>query len=314
MTSKQLSNDPSRLSGLRGDERASHLVRASKTRQSARDSVGRSDGNKGHGYVTTAKVRQALASLNEHDLKVVEILRCVHQASGRQLQHLLYGGGESAGRMARRHLQDLTDRSIVTRLERRPAGVRGGSLGFVYALDVLGQAVVGVPQRRRRPRLPGMPFVAHAVAVTECYVAIRQLEAEGLVDLVSFESEPECWRDFAGPGYVRVLKPDAYVVTASGEFEDRWLLEVDRSTESKARLRTKCLAHIDYYLSGREQAESGIVPRVLWVVPDDCRRGQVVEVLSSLPAEQWQLFMACTDNEIVKVLAGGAGQTSEVVP
>lgn len=314
MTGKEPREHFGRLSALRGSGQPSHLVEPAKSSQSARDSVGRSDARGRRGYVTTLKAREALTRLGERDLRVVETLSIVHLASGRQLQTLVHGDGESAARSARRQLQELTDRGVLTRLERRPGGVRGGSLGYVYALDVLGQAVAGVPQRRRRPRLPGMAFLAHAIAVTDSFVALKQLETAGQLELLAFEAEPDCWRDFAGLGYVRVLKPDAYVVTASGDFEDRWLVEVDRSTESKARLKTKCLAHIDYHLSGREQAESGIAPKVLWVVPDDGRRSQVLEVLGSLPAEHWRLFMVCTVEEFAQVITAGAGETTEVAP
>jgi hypothetical protein len=314
MTSNEQWNDLAHVSGLRGNERASHLLKGKKSSESARDSVGRSDGRKGRRYVTTRKAREALKRLSGRDLEVIDILETVHLASGRQLQTLLHGQGLSAARTARRQLENLTDHGVLTRLERRPRGVRGGSLGYVYALDVLGQAIVGVPQRRRRPRLPGVTFLDHAVTVTDCFVVLKQLEAAGQLELLSFQAEPECWRDFAGPGYVRVLKADAYLVTASDDYEDRWLIEVDRSTESKARLKTKCLAHLDYYLSGREQAESGIAPRVLWVVPDDERQAQLVEVLASLPAEHWQLFMVCPLDRFGDVIIAGAGETSEVAP
>jgi hypothetical protein len=204
------------------------------------------------------------------------------------------------------------DLGVLIRLERRPGGVRGGTLGFVYALDVVGQAIVGVPARRRKPRLPGMPFVAHAVAVTDCFVKLKKLEAASRIEFIEFATEPGCWRYFSGPGgYPRVLKPDAFVITASGEWEDRWLIEVDRGTESPSRLRTKLTTHISYYQSGREQADSDVFPKILWVVPDEPRRSLLIDLLASLPPEHWKLFAVCTDDQFEAAIIGGAGEPAD---
>jgi hypothetical protein len=299
------------VSGLRVNGDDNRLFKSAKVRKSAHDSVVQPGGTSRRGYVTASKAQAINERLDGIDRCIIDVLSTVHLASGRQMQTLLFGEGRSAARIARRHLENLTDQRVVTRMDRRPGGVRGGSLGFVYALDVVGQTIVGVPRRRRRPRLPGMPFVAHALAVTECYATLKQLEDQGLLELISFEAEPECWRDFVGPGgFTRVLKPDAFVITAAGEWEDRWFLEVDRATESKSRLTTKCRAFIDYYLSGREQAVTGVFPRVLWVAPDERRSDQIVDVLASLPAEYWHLFGVCTDEQFGEIIRSGAGEVS----
>jgi Replication-relaxation len=315
MTGNRRDQCSTQMSALRVNGQAPHLVGAAKSKKSARDSVGQPNGKVRREYVTTLKAQAVVKSLSDRDLQIIDTLSIVHLASGRQLQILHFGEGRSAARMARRQLQSLTDHGVLTRLERRPRGVRGGSLGYVYALDVLGQSITGVPRRRRRPRLPGMAFMTHALAVTDCFITLKQLEAATRIEFLEFETEPNCWRDFAGPGgYVRVLKPDAYVVTACGEWEDRWLIEVDRATESRARLRTKLLTHTAYYQSGREQAQSGIFPLVLWVVPDTARRDVVLEVVSSLPAEHRQLFAVCSDDQFADAITTGAATASEVSP
>jgi hypothetical protein len=257
-------------------------------------------------------VRAVSNQLTDRQLQIIDILEHVHLGTGRQLQTLLWGEGRSAARQARRDLQVLTDLGVLTRLERRPYGVRGGTLGFVYALDVVGQAIVGVPARRRKPRLPGMAFAAHAVAVTDCYVKLKKLEAATQIEFIEFASEPGCWRGFAGPGgYQRVLKPDAFVITASGEWEDRWLIEVDRGTESPSRLRTKLATHISYYQSGREQADTDVFPKILWIVPDDARRTVLIDLLASLAPEHWKLFAVCTDDQFNEVIIAGAGDLAD---
>ena len=311
MTSNRASRRLSaRVSALRGDPKSFDLIRGSKEQQLAHDSLVRSIGKKRRTYVTGARAQGIADQLSGHDRQLLDILQCVHLASGRQLQLLLWGEGPSAARQARRQLRQLTDMRVLARVERRPGGVRGGSLGFAYALDVTGQAVVGIDGRRRRPRLPSLSFVAHALAVTDCYGQLQALAAEGRIELLAFETEPGGWRSYhAAGGIRRLLKPDAFVITGSAEWEDRWFLEIDRNTESPSRLRTKAEAYISYWLSGREQADTDVFPRVVWVVPDEARKAKIVDVLAALPPEHWRLFGVCCDVEFAEVVMAGAGDS-----
>jgi hypothetical protein len=112
---------------------------------------------------------------------------------------------------------------------------------------------------------------------------------------------------FVGPGGVRVtLKPDALVVTRLGKYEDRWLVEVDRATEAVSVVARKCDLYRHYWQSGTEQAEFGVFPRVLWLVPDQRRYEAVVVVLGRQPAEAWQLFTAARFAAGVDRIAAGA--------
>jgi hypothetical protein len=151
--------------------------------------------------------------------------------------------------------------------------------------------------------------MAHGLAVTDCYLTLRQMERGGTIELLHFESEPSSWRDYSGPGGGRAaLKPDAFVITAQGEYEDRWFLEIDRSTESPARLTKKAQAYVNYYRSGREQATNDVFPRALWVVPDEVRAAQLVTAIGKLPAEDWKLFQVTTTDHLAAVIAVGAGE------
>jgi hypothetical protein len=157
-----------------------------------------------------------------------------------------------------------------------------------------------------------MAFVDHSIAVTECYLALRMLDAAGKLELIHFETEPWCWRSYFGPGGApQTLRPDAFVITASGEWEDRWYLEVDRSTESRGRIREKANNYIRYWQSGKEQVSAEVFPKVLFVVPDERRLGQLVSVLSELPAEHWKVFQVTTTPGFIETLESGAGETAE---
>ncbi len=86
-----------------------------------------------------------------------------------------------------------------------------------------------------------------------------------------------------------MLKPDAYLVTAAGEFEDHRFIEIDRATESTSTIARKAQVYERYLATGIEQDRLGIFPSVLWVVPDERRRSRLVDALGRRPAESWQL-------------------------
>jgi len=150
-------------------------------------------------------------------------------------------------------------------------------------------------------------FLAHSLAVTESYVRVVEAELAGRLELLRFTAEPASWRQFAGPGGGRaVLKPDAYLELALGQYEDRWLIEIDRGTEAASTLTRKLDTYRAYRASGREQAGGGVFPRVLILVPDERRRQVVVDVCGRQPADSWKLFRVALLDQLVEVLEQGA--------
>jgi hypothetical protein len=200
----------------------------------------------------------------------------------------------------------MVARRLVGRLPRRIGGVRAGSAGFAYTLDVAGQRLM-TPERTRwqRPWPVGTPFLAHSLAVAELYVSVREAEAAGRLRLAGFQAEPASWRSFPGVGGGRqVIKPDARVTVRLGRYEDTWMVEVDRATESLPTIKRKCELYVRYWQSGRE---GEVFPRVLWLVPDEARREQLLAVLSRLPADTWQLFTVALASEAIGRMVQGAG-------
>jgi hypothetical protein len=263
--------------------------------------------------VSAAKAAQIVSSLSETDRSIIATLQTVRLATGKQLRRLHFKGDASGARLGRRRLARLTEQRVLARLGRAIGGQRAGSDGFVYALDAVGQRLTAPERRRRwRPHTPGQPYLAHAIAVTECYVLLAEPIASHNTELLRFDGEPRAWRDFHGPGGSRLtLKPDAYIRVGVGEFEDRWFLEIDRATEEPARVRAKAQLYVRYRQTGREEARFGQpFPRVLWVVPDQRRVEQVTAALSQLDAEDWQLFGVCRAETFADTIAAGAGRGS----
>lgn len=263
-----------------------------------------------HRYVTSRRIDDLHPRLTDADWAVLETLRRVRVATGLQLQHVHHGRGEAAKQRRLRQLSRLSRLQVLTRWERRVVGgVGGGSASTVYTLDAAGLRLLDRSGNARRPWQPSSPFVAHAVAVTQLYVDLVEAERAGGLELLRFNAEPRCWRHYASRRGVDVtLKPDADVTVAEGDFEHHWFVEVDRATESRPRLLRKAGEYLDFYRSGIEQAARGVTPRVLYVVPTERRRADVLDVFSRLDAEHWHLFAVCLPSEAVAVLGGQRGE------
>lgn len=236
---------------------------------------------------------------------VLATLRRTRVASAAQLERLHFA--DVSRRQARSTLASLTDRRFLARLPRIVGGVRAGSAGYVYVLDVAGLRLGQAGGRIARPWPVGGPFLAHSLAVTELFTGLAERVRQSGVQLLDFRAEPGCWRSFAGPGGGRVvLKPDAEVVLADEQFEDRWFVEVDRATESRPTLKRKLDRYVEYWRCGQEQANSGVFPRVLWVVPDDARLAALVDLFGRLPVEAWPVFTVVTEPAAADRLLAGA--------
>lgn len=144
-------------------------------------------------YVTPAVLRQLEQSLSERDRLVLATLRQLRLATGDQLQRLHFDG--LTERQRRRALASLETHRLIVRLARPVGGVRAGSAGSVFALDLAGQRLTasGGPAhggRTERPWTPGQPFMAHTLAITELYVQIVAAARSGHLELLRFQAEP----------------------------------------------------------------------------------------------------------------------------
>jgi hypothetical protein len=128
------------------------------------------------------------------------------------------------------------------------------------------------------------------------------------LECIEVQTEPQSWRTFAGASGHVVLKPDLFVRVAApgGVYEHRYLLEIDMDTESAATVRSKALRYFEHYRSGREQADHGVYPRVLWVVPTRKRAERVATVLQTLPVGAARLFGVCGFDETIEVVCAEA--------
>ncbi|MGO9458025.1 MAG: replication-relaxation family protein, partial [Acidimicrobiales bacterium] len=132
------------------------------------------------------------------------------------------------------------------------------------------------------------------------------LERSTSMEVLSYDTEPKCWRRYFGPGGARsVLKPDSLAVVGIDDYEDRYFIEADCGTEHRPHIVTKAKSYVRYWQSGSEQAQTGIFPYVLWIAPDEQRATFLVDVLASLPPEHWQIFMVTTADSAAQQMTKG---------
>lgn len=264
--------------------------------------------------VTAAYVERLAAELPARDLAVVETLDRLRVATPRQLQRLHFTSGTKAAnaRQTWRRLRALTDLRVLTVLERRVGGGSGGSSQAVYALDTAGQrlgAACGPAggRRLRRPWTPGSQFLAHALAVTELYVELREREREGHGTLLDFYAEPGCWRRFIGVGGGAAwLKPDAFVRWGAGDLEHLSFVEVDRATASVPTIVARKLDLFRrYWQTGREQERFGAFPRVVLLTTAEKRRATLAEATRRQPPEARPLYRVGLLADATRLLTEG---------
>lgn len=252
--------------------------------------------------------------LPDRDRSVVELVARIRLARSEQLQRLFFheiASPQGRARICRRSLQTLTDTGVVRRLERRVGGsAAGGSSGYVYTLAPAGRRLVaywrgeGVPSARGVHE-PQAGFVEHTLAVTDLYVRLVEAEREQPVELLGFETEPDCWRAYIGQtGTHLTLKPDALVRVGTSDDELAWWIEVDMGTHGRGAVARKLNAYLVYFRTGREQAQHGIFPRVVFITATETRAAFLRELVDGLPAVAGRLFCVATTDEAIGVLAG----------
>jgi hypothetical protein len=196
---------------------------------------------------------------------------------------------------------------VLQPLSRRVGGERSGSASTTFAVGRAGQYLLKSGRRVRAAHTPGARYLAHTLAVAQLYVDLVAVERQEQAELVRFEPEPECWRPYmAGFGARQILKPDAFLKLARGDYEFSWFIEQDMATEALTTVKSKAARYHDYFRTGTEQSARGVFPRVVWTVPDERRAEAVRETLGQLPAPAHRLFVVATTADALALLTSGA--------
>lgn len=259
-------------------------------------------------YIGSGYIDELLDRLSERDWRIVaDVWRC-RVLSGDHITRLHFSTISELTRQRTRRLvlAQLVEWGVLAPFDRRIGGVRGGSAGSVFALDVAGQRLVQArwpetadPARFRRPWTPGQLFVAHAVAISEIYVSLVELSRSGGHVVGAFTTEPLSWWPNGSGGFI---KPDAYLKLTARQMTGHWWLEVDRATESLPTLQRKLVTYLDFVRRG-QAGPNGIIPRVMLSVPEKRRRLAVATIIERLPSPAEELFAVATTVETSAQLA-----------
>ena len=259
-------------------------------------------------YVTAAGLERLARDLTDRDGAVLDSLNRLRLATTAQLGALHFSGGATAeadARACRRTLARLRNARLVHPLDRRVGGVRAGSAGITWALGVAGQRLLargGVP---RRPWTPSPDFIDHRLAITQLYVDLMTTSGPGRVH--RFEAEPDSWRRYPAAGGGRVwIKPDAFLMVRSTDYDQVDYLECDLATESPVVIARKAVAYRQHLQSGQGQREhDGIYPFVTFTVPTEQRRRVIEKALDRYATSHPHLFRVLLASDAARVLLGG---------
>ncbi|MDT0309662.1 replication-relaxation family protein [Streptomyces sp. DSM 44917] len=259
-------------------------------------------------------VATLLLRLSDRDMAVLESIRSYRLLSTDLIRRLHFAQGHAtigaASGATMRVLGRLESHGLVARLTRRIGGVRRGSSGIVWQLGATGERLLRTvhgEKRRRRYVEPSADFILHTLAVAQHAIRLHEVAGRGAIELVSVETEPSCWRSFVSPhGTLEWLKPDLAVVTASGDFEDHWFLEIDRATEHPPVVVRKAKTYLRYAATGAHQARHGLFPAVAWVVPDAARQKALEAALSADSSVQPGVFQVVTSDAFEALITGQA--------
>lgn len=253
------------------------------------------------------EIQYLAAQLSDRDWAITRFIHQHRFATTSQLRRRFFTAHASqsaATRACVRVLDRLLTQRILTRLERRIGGVRHGSAAFIWCLDVIGDRLTRVEgDARWRVYEPSFPFLAHTLAIAETHVQLDEAASIGAFRLNAVQVETEAWRDYVTPsGTKSILKPDLMVTVSSDDYDDHWYLEIDLGTESLPVLLRKSAAYEDYRRTGRAQAEHGVFPRVLWVLPTPARVARLRAAIAAEPKIPDRLFICIVTDDLIDTI------------
>lgn len=287
---------------------------------------GPNPGNKGHDdyAVSTAptpvsrlgrrQIARLLETLDERDFATLSNLQQMKVLNTNQLRRLHFfdaATNEAGTRAVNRQTKKLADFKLIDNNWRRIGGAQGGSRASEWHLTEGGHRLLnaknGIKREKRNPRNREVSWqhLSHTLAIAEFYVYVVELTRKYQdFEIQQVEFEPDCWRLFTRNGQQVNLKPDLFISFKNGEYEERWFIEIDLSTESLPVVLTKARRYFHYYHTKREQHNHGVFPYTLWVVLDEKRKMKLLQGFQNTLQGGSALFTVATTEHLDEVLTG----------
>ena len=246
---------------------------------------------------------------------VLKFLLKAKYVTTKQLARLYFTDSVSSSTALRRAnltTKKLNEKDYIGHLDRRIGGVRAGSGSFVWTISTKGLKWLkhfkpSLAITRQNHYEPTWHHLEHTLAISEIYVQLTELKNMHLVQSIDkFQFEPSCWRgwldNYAGR---MILKPDCYIEISLDNYLYNYFVEVDKNSESLARVINKSKQYIRYYNLNIEQKETGVFPLVLWVVPDEKRKLAIEQRIQKELQDYWELFQVITLDDFKDFMTGG---------
>lgn len=232
-----------RAAGQDGSLRESNSPRATR----------RSAGGLAGAEVKTPDSREVL-ELAGRDRQIVQAVARFKQLSSSQIRKLIFH--TSSHTPLDRALHRLTNQQFLIRIERRiVGGSRGGSGQYCYALGRRGYYM-----RFGGGFRPDRVIRYHTLAIADCFIAIKQLEDQGVLAVSGYSTEPDCHIVLGGVQ----LKPDMYLDLRTARESLKLFIEQDMGTENQKQLRGK----LETYFKAWSDADARNHPQHLFVRDD----------------------------------------------
>ena len=283
----------------------------------ATDTTDPGSGPEANQRLSRKRLEELSVLLNPRDKDILLSVQRYRYLMTGQIGRLHFTGaasGPAALRAASRNLKKLRGLGLLDTLSRRIGGVRAGSGSLIWHLTHGGERLLRLHDERaypcRRQFEPSPYFLAHTLAVAETAIRLMENCRGGKTELADLQPEPECWRTYSERGTHLSLKPDLYAAIVSGEYEDRYFIEIDLDTESPAKVIEKCRKYHQYYRSGLEQKESGLFPLTVWVVPSRARKERLTAYIREEFKGQPRLFSIITDEELEHLIRHGGEENT----
>ena len=263
--------------------------------------------------LSQARLEELSNIVSLKDKEVLKAISDCHYLMTRQIQRLLFFNSSTPSACmtaATRALKKLKSYGLIDTFKRRIGGVRAGSASFVWHLTEGGIRFLNLQNEdntsRKRFLEPSYAFMQHTLSVAECYIRIVELcRDNNSLSLKTVEFEPDCWRRYIYSNLNSSLNPDLFIATRYGEYEDRWFIEIDLSTESVQAILAKCERYHQYYRTSAEQKANGVYPVTLWIVPDLKRKNKLESKIKHEYANKVKLFRVITMDELDGIIVNG---------
>jgi hypothetical protein len=253
-------------------------------------------------------LRRLRGELSDRDWAILRFIAEFRFVSTSHLRVVQFDGlhptPAAAARSCGRVLARLSRLRLLIKLDRRIGGLRAGSENYVYALGPIG---IRLLDRRSRQGgwAPSTTLLQHSLAVTDVFTSLVTAGQSDLLQVISYETEPRCWRSLPGYGTSDTMRPDLLVVIGHGEDELHWWIEVDRGSEHRLTVKHRLELYLHYFESGQEQRQRGVFPRVCWLTTTAKRAKQLQALAEQVQGDLPLFSVGLIENAVTALLDRG---------